>query len=198
MICRNRVRGRRPGGGTRPGSGADRRRGGVRRGLRAAVLTALLAPVGPAGAGDDWTSCLDERALERVSCPALDDRCTARCMVDVNIDLYLLPTFDLLDRFLGRDDEEARSWRTKLVGQLTFAGFLDAASHLSEEEIRDRVEQAGLGRRARAHLEPLLRAGLSGDRLALYRRFLLGEGIAVVPAPPEAPAAAGLAPRAGR
>ena len=176
---------RRPGAG--PGRGefaADRRfRAGTGIGRVAAGLAILVVATAPARAGDDWASCLDERALERVSCPAVDDRCIARCMVDVNIDLYLVPTFDLLDRFRGRDDEEARDWRAKLVRQFTFAGFLDAASHLPEQEIRARVEEAGLGRRARTHLEPLLRAGLSGDRLAMYRRFLLGEGVNPAPGP---------------
>ncbi len=173
-------------------SGRERRR------WRAPAIVALAVLLGATGAAqpdDDWASCLDERALGRVSCPAVDDRCVARCMVAVNIDLYLEPTFDLLERFRGRDDEEARKWRSRLVRQLTFMGFLDATSHLSDDEIHAQVREAGLARRARSHLEELLRVGLAGDRLALYRRFLLGEGVAAAPPPAGGATAAGMSPR---
>ncbi len=137
---------------------------------------ALLTAAGPAAA-DDWLKCYDHRITEVVSCgDIVDNRCVSRCKVQVNIQGYLKPAFDILDHYYGKDDAYSQSWRNRMAHQFTFNGFVQALDFLSEEEIARAVEEAGLRERARKHFPDLERAGLSGRSKALFQRFLLGNG----------------------
>lgn len=136
---------------------------------------ALLLAAGPAAA-DDWLKCYDHRITEVVSCgDIIDNRCVSRCKVQVNIEGYLKPAFDILDHYYGKDDAYSQSWRDRMAHQFTFNGFVQALDFLSEEEVARAIEEAGLRERARKHFPDLERAGLSGRSKALFRRFLLGD-----------------------
>ncbi len=149
---------------TRPGALA------LGLGGAALLLTAATA------AADDWLKCYDHRITEVVSCgDIVDNRCVSRCKVQVNIEGYLKPAFDILDHYYGKDDAYSQSWRNRMAHQFTFNGFVQALDFLSEEEVDRAIEEAGLRERARKHFPDLERAGLSGRSKTLFRRFLLGE-----------------------